>query len=612
LQVFDGQNYSIQYNSSSVVIKNTIPSVSSYYYEYDTINSNVNPDLRTSLDDLVFFVEDENLPITYIFEDADQPIDIDLSLIQWFYQIDSGSWVEIDKYQNQTIVPFYETSPGDHWRCNITAYDGTEAGLTTIFPEIVIESRSSIQSCIVTPLITDNEGGYYDEGVYEILVVVTNLIWIDNVECIINDSLNEIYYPHRSPENVTLWILEYQLPLNAYRNDFLNKTLNLEIKSSSLVEYESTQFEIFNISQFNFIVEDHNPPRVVDNPHHELDDEFNPTNITFSANIVDFGSDIIEVVLYYYFREVSNESGLGALAAQDWKTVEMIYVGEFDSTYQYSITVPFDHNKTSREIIYRIQTLDSSGNTGIVYDINNDPDRIKETRFNFSSAGIEPTFVLLIIASTIVFAIFGSVMYVKFIRKPEIVGLDKELVLETLSEIKDNEIIEHLDFHTIGIVISFFDQRHGPIPIIVEPEILRDNFSKLVELSDRSFSGTGFCDNFDIEITSSYDFVLDQGVRTKVMSFGFALEKPEARGGQENLTANILIHDELFPLINQFLYDVQQKIHFIHNYMNDMGSETEKIRNEIFVLRKYITKITLAYERIYGDAESFSEENMSS
>ncbi|MHA1946204.1 MAG: DUF2341 domain-containing protein [Candidatus Hodarchaeales archaeon] len=612
LQVFDGENYSIQYNSSSVVIKNTIPSVSSYSYEYDTINSNVNPDLRTSLDDLVFFVEDENLTITYIFEDVDQPIDIDLSLIQWFYQIDSGSWVEIDKYQNQTIVPFYETSPGDHWRCNITAYDGTEAGLTTIFPEIVIESRSSIQSCIVTPLITDNEGGYYDEGVYEILVVVTNLIWIDNVECIINDSLNEIYYPHRSPENVTLWILEYQLPLNAYRNDFLNKTLNLEIKSSSLVEYESTQFEIFNISQFNFIVEDHNPPRVVDNPHHELDDEFNPTNITFSANIVDFGSDIIEVVLYYYFREVSNESGLGALAAQDWKTVEMIYVGEFDSTYQYSITVPFDHNKTSREIIYRIQTLDSSGNTGIVYDINNDPDRIKETRFNFSSAGIEPTFVLLIIASTIVFAIFGSVMYVKFIRKPEIVGLDKELVLETLSEIKDNEIIEHLDFHTIGIVISFFDQRHGPIPIIVEPEILRDNFSKLVELSDRSFSGTGFCDNFDIEITSSYDFVLDQGVRTKVMSFGFALEKPEARGGQENLTANILIHDELFPLINQFLYDVQQKIHFIHNYMNDMGSETEKIRNEIFVLRKYITKITLAYERIYGDAESFSEENMSS
>jgi hypothetical protein len=309
---------------------------------------------------------------------------------------------------------------------------------------------------------------------------------------------------------------------------------------------------------------------------------------------------------------VSNESGIGALSAQAWKTVQMKFVGEFESTYQYSITVPFDHNKTSREIIYRIQTIDSSGNIGVVYDIKNDPDRIKETRFNFSSAGIEPTFVLLIIASTIVIAIFGSVVYVKFIRKPEIVGLDKELVLETLSEIKDNEIIEYLDLHTIGIVISFFDQRHGPIPIIVEPEILRDNFSKLVELSDRSFSGTGFCDNFDIEITSSYDFVLDQGVRTKVMSFGFALDKPEARGGQENLTANILIHDELFPLVNQFLYDVQQKIHSIHNYMNDLSSETDKIRKDIFILRKYISKIIVSYERIYGDAESFSEENISS
>jgi hypothetical protein len=585
LQVFDGENYSIQYNSSSVTIKNTIPSVSSYSYEYDTLNSNINPDLRTSLDDFVFYVEDEDLSITYIFEDVDQPIDIDLSLIQWFYQIDSGLWVEIDRYQNPTIVPFHETSPGDRWTCNITAYDGTEAGLTIIFPEI---------------------------GVYEILVVVANRIWIDSVECVINDSLNEIYYPHRSPENVTWWILEYQLPLNAYRSDFLNKALNLEVKSISLVEYKLTQFEIFNISRFNFMVEDQNPPRVVDNPRYELDDEFNPTNITFSANIIDYGSDIIEVVLFYYFREVSNESGLGALVAQDWKTVEMLFVGEFDSTYQYSITVPFDHNKTSREIIYQIQTIDSSGNTGIVYDINNDPDRIKETRFNFTSTGIDPTFVLLIIASTIVFAIFGSVVYVKFVRKPEIVGLDKELVLETVSEIKDNEIIETLDFHTIGVVISFFDQRHGPIPIIVEPGILRDNFSKLVELSDRSFSGTGFCDNFDIEITSSYDFVLDRGVRAKVMSFGFALEKPEARGGQENLTANILIHDELFPLINQFLYDVQQKIHSIHNYMNDLSSETEKIHKDIFILRKYISKIIVAYERIYGDAESFSEENFPS
>jgi len=612
LKVYDGTNYSIQYNSSSTIIENTIPYISDYYYEFDPNNNLIDPDLRTSLTDVIFFVEDENLSITYIFEDADQPIDADLSLIQWYYQIDSGSWLEVEKYQNQTVIPFSETSPGDHWKCNITVYDGTDVGLTTIFPEIVIESRPIIQNCIVTPLINNSEGGYYDEGLYDIQIITTNLIPITIVECSINDSLDQIYYARQSPENESIWILEYQLPLNAFRNNYLHKLLFLYVTSSSLVTYNDKQFKIYNIMQVNFTVEDQNPPRVVSEPHYELNDEFNPTTITFYANIVDYGSEIANVKLFYHLREVSDQGGNGASLAQDWRIVEMLHVGESGGSARYSITVPFDHNKTSREIIYYIQTTDANGNTGKVYDITNDPDRIKETRFNFSPPGIDPTIVMIIIAITIIAAIFGSIIYVKFIRKPEIVGLDKELVLETLSEISDTEMMDSLDSHTIGTVISFFDQRHGPIPIIVVPEILRDNFRKLVELSDRSFSGTGFCDNFDVEITSSYDFVLDQGVRTKVMSFGFALERSEARGGQENLTANILIHHELFPLVNQFLYDIQHKVHSIHKFMNNKSSEKETIRRKVFNLRKYISNIILAYEKIYGDAELFSEENVQS
>ena len=112
-------------------------------------------------------------------------------------------------------------------------------------------------------------------------------------------------------------------------------------------------------------------------------------------------------------------------------------------------------------------------------------------------------------AALAVFLIFmGSIVYVKFIRKPELIGLDKELVLKSLSEIEEPEIMDALDAHSLGVIISFFDQRHGPIPIIIIPEILKDNFTKLIDLSDRSFSGTGFCDNFDVEISSSYDFTL--------------------------------------------------------------------------------------------------------
>jgi len=288
--------------------------------------------------------------------------------------------------------------------------------------------------------------------------------------------------------------------------------------------------------------------------------------------------------------------------------VRMIYYNSTNGVPTYSVTVPFDHNGTSREIIYRIKTIDSSGNSGIAYDIErDDPDRIGETSFTYQTPGL-PEWVLLV-AGLAVFIIFvGSVVYVKFIRKPEIVGLDKELVLEGITKISEVEIMGTLDSHTIGVVVSFFDQRHGPIPIIVIPELLKDNFAKLVDLSDRSFSGTGFCDYFDSEIPSSYDFVLAQGLRTSVMSFGFALERPTARGGQENLTCNILIHQEVFPLVESFKEEIKGKVHKIHVLMNEKNSDKNTIRNKVILLRKFVSAVVLSYERIYGTTELLVEE----
>jgi len=202
----------------------------------------------------------------------------------------------------------------------------------------------------------------------------------------------------------------------------------------------------------------------------------------------------------------------------------------------------------------------------------------------------------------------GAVVYVRFIRKPELVGLDKELVLNKTSEVSETEIIDALDAHTLGIVVSFFDQRHGPIPIIVLPEILKDNFTKLVDLSDRSFSGTGFSDNFMVEIPSSYDFVLAEGLRTSIMSFGFALERPQARGGQENITLNIIIQRDVFPLVQSFQKAIHKRVHSLHLLMDKSPSEKENIQKSVFELRKFVSSIILSYEKIYGTTELIEEE----
>ncbi|MFX0053223.1 MAG: hypothetical protein ACFE8U_18255, partial [Candidatus Hermodarchaeota archaeon] len=219
-----------------------------------------------------------------------------------------------------------------------------------------------------------------------------------------------------------------------------------------------------------------------------------------------------------------------------------------------------------------------------------------------------PSWILLVAGLIVVVVFMGAVVYVKFIRKPELVGLDKELVLTNIEKISEPEIMERLDEHTLGIIVSFFDQRHGPIPIIIIPEILKDNFPKLVELSDRSFSGTGFSDDFTVEIPSNYDFVLSHEVRASVMSFGFALERPDARGGQENLTLNILIQSDLFPLIQSFQKEIQRRVHKLHVLMDKEPSDKDNIRKLVFKLRKFVSAIALSHYQIYGTMELLEVE----
>ncbi|MFX1249761.1 MAG: hypothetical protein ACFFBQ_20385, partial [Promethearchaeota archaeon] len=117
-----------------------------------------------------------------------------------------------------------------------------------------------------------------------------------------------------------------------------------------------------------------------------------------------------------------------------------------------------------------------------------------------------------------------------------------------------------------------------------------------------------FSDDFTVEIPSSYDFVLSHGVRTSVMSFGFALERPESRGGQENLTCNLIVHQDLFPLVQSFQKEIQRKVHALHVRMDKNPSEKDKIRLQVFKLRKFVSNIILSYASIYGTTELVEED----
>jgi hypothetical protein len=92
------------------------------------------------------------------------------------------------------------------------------------------------------------------------------------------------------------------------------------------------------------------------------------------------------------------------------------------------------------------------------------------------------------------------------------------------------------------------------------------------------------------------------------MSFGFALERPQARGGQENLTLNLLVHQDIFPLVQAFQKQIQRRVHELHLHMDKNPEEKDTIRTDVLLLRKLVTKIVLSYEKLYGTTELIDEE----
>jgi len=573
-------------NSSLIVIKNSVPTL--------TIHGATHPE---------FIIEDEALEINssfYSYIDADG--DENQPIITWYCNNKS-------MYQNVWIILTNDTLPGDVWYYTIQAFDGTDFGIERISPEISIESRPVIHNFVATAL-PDTEGHYELE-----INVTDSHNEIKQVEFLLGlNTTNElspfVITSPKSPDS-TLWLLDYTLDTYSY----LETPTLVRVTVVTEVIY-STTYEILLTETFTFTFEDKAPPRVL-NAYFEMDDEINPTNLTFYTEVQDFGPGIKEVILFYYFRpseELNQTGGNGAALLREdleWLDVPMMVQvsNETGQFVLYMVIVDFVHASSNLDIIYRISTEDKANNSNLfAFDIRDYPQRIIGERFIYQPPGL-PEWVLLV-AVLVIFIIFiGSIVYVKFIRKPELVGLDKDLVLAKISDITEAEVLASLDAHTIGVVVSFFDQRHGPIPIIILPEILKDNFTKLVDLSDRSFSGTGFADDFSVEIPSSYDFVLSHGIRTSVMSFGFALERPDSRGGQENLTCNIIIHQDLFPLVQSFQNEIKRKVHAIHVRMDKNPSEKDEIRKEVFTLRKYVSSIILSYANIYGTTELIEEES---
>ncbi|MFX1251417.1 MAG: DUF2341 domain-containing protein [Promethearchaeota archaeon] len=591
VQPKDWKDFGLLETSNLVTILNSQPVVSNIGFTFEHIKITPVDDNRD------FVLEDEPLTLTYSFVDPD-PTDSDLSTIKWYLNNEIQP-----QYTNWTTIPASITIPSEVWHAEIIPHDGEEASAPIFTKQMTIESRPDIHGHGFKPHSTA-------EGVYDIWIQAGDeLHTIDEVKY--NITVNDLLiggsaYNYResvySGNGTAHWVLrgfdliEILRTLSNYSEanfiDLLDTIITVKVLVLTKVTYASTEYTIERALEFDFPITDKAPPRVINAGVEWI--EPNPINMTFWATLSEYGIGINEVLLYYEFRPVGAQTKASDLSHGP------LFMG-FNGTH-YVVTVEFNADQ-NYNILFQLSVSDLAGNVNPeAYPEGMIVDRIQFTLP--SSTDLGPLLILFVIVLAIIG--IGAVVAVRKFRKTEIIGLDINKVIEISQQVPKEEIRKAITGHTLGIIISMFDQLHGPIPIYVEPSLLRDNFDKLVELSDRAFSAVRFVDDFEREIFTVFEFEFD--VLTTSISYGFSLDRPEARGGAENISLNIVIHKPYDALITKFVDVYTDRVHQIHILMNRGTAEKEKIAKLVNNIRETITGIILAYEELYGSVEEFKPD----
>ncbi|MFX1508067.1 MAG: hypothetical protein ACFFDC_18435, partial [Promethearchaeota archaeon] len=541
-----------------------------------------------------FILEDQD----FILEDSyfdflDWDGDRDQSIIYWF---ENGTLQP--EYTNQTYIPAETTQPGETWYYIIQSYDGSDYGTCETSPIIVIESKPRINEYNIIS-INDIEGHYYleinttdsrNEIKYVQYVIFCNSSQLQPTEVVTSpkDGVGDI------------WILEFSLTNYSY----LNEEIVLKIQVVTELGNYAQNVTIFSSFLFTFVVEDTAPPRVK-NAFYVLNDEIYPTRLTFYAHIEEFGSGIDEIVLYYYFEEIEGNGGMASSLEEDvqWLKTKMEFYNQSGNLVIYSITVPIFQNGIDWKVIYYVSTTDKNGNMDEIAFLVN-PQQAERDIIHYhpqilvSSSQILLYFLMIIIPLAIVSAI-SFMLYHKLSSKPELAGFDKDLVITNIHQVSNIELAAALNKHTVGIIISTFDENMGPTPLFVTPQSFRKDSGVLFKIAFRSFSNCEFVSDLKDINQAIYNFSHTEKTLIKVLAHSFALDRPQHRGGQENITLSILIYPMYFPIINQFNDNVIGQIEAIREILDSNPEDKRRVMLKIIELREFISKVILSYLSIY-------------
>jgi hypothetical protein len=174
---------------------------------------------------------------------------------------------------------------------------------------------------------------------------------------------------------------------------------------------------------------------------------------------------------------------------------------------------------------------------------------------------------------------------------------------ELISKLTDEDIALNYSIVSPGVVLTIFDQRKGPTPLLEDHSLTIARYKNrmqidvenfLLKIADQAYSSLGFEEHDAGRRTGS--IVLP---REKMIGFihGIQLPNPAARGGFENLSLIVLADSDFGNLLlnyQEFMYDE------VDDLIKDLKGKKElpDIQEKIGAVRKKSVMIMLAAQEI--------------
>ncbi|MFW9903504.1 MAG: DUF2341 domain-containing protein [Candidatus Thorarchaeota archaeon] len=386
-------------NSSPIIIGNGQPAI----YNLKFIGNDAHPH---------FLVEDQDVNINYTFVRGLVYRKDDFSILKWYV-----NGVYRSEYDGQKLISAVKTHPGEIWTIKVYPFDGVENGITSNL-SVIIESRPTINSFGIE-IKPDSEGYYH---LWVNVSDVRNPISEVCVAIAINGTEEQSWELKNSPWEIDFLLSEEEFAL------FINTTIIVNVTALATTQYyEKISYEIGCTKSFNYTIIDRTPPRVIDTYFEEVNQ--NPTNITFYADIQEFGLGVEKVFLLYCFETCNKteQVGIGSSTSQEglkWYKVEMLFDSEKITSngkiQVYSVTIPFNQNGTDWNLFYGIETVDKDGNK------NDFTFAKKEINYNNQKFILAPEslFILIFIIITIILISSGCILVYQELLKRKVIEQD--------------------------------------------------------------------------------------------------------------------------------------------------------------------------------------------